>query len=46
MKIKLLDGKLYEQKDLLSKMLDDDFYYGFMHKWAFSSSSIKLLLES
>lgn len=46
MKIKLLDGKLYDQKDLLSKMLDDDFYYGFMHKWAFSSSSIKLLLES
>ena len=25
MKIKLLDGKLYDQKDLLSKMLDDDF---------------------
>lgn len=46
MKIKLLDGKLYDQKELLSKMLDDDFYYGFMHKWAFSSSSIKLLLES
>tara|TARA_R110002020_G_scaffold34108_7_gene104118 strand:- start:2739 stop:3521 length:783 start_codon:yes stop_codon:yes gene_type:complete len=44
--IKLLDGKFYDEKELLSKMLDDDFYYGFMHKWAFSSSSIKLLLES
>jgi hypothetical protein len=44
--IKLLDGKYYNQTELLSKMLDDDFYYGFMHKFAFSSSSIKLLLES
>ncbi len=44
--IKLLDGKFYDEKELLSKMLDDDFYYGFMHKWAFSSSSIKLLLDS
>jgi hypothetical protein len=44
--IKLLDGKYYNEKDLLTKMLDDDFYYGFMHKFAFSSSSIKLLLES
>lgn len=44
--IKLLDGKYYDKTKLLSDMLDDDFYYGFMHKWAFSSSSIKLLLES
>ena len=44
--IKLLDGKYYDKTELLSKMLDDDFYYGFMNKWAFSSSNIKLLLES
>lgn len=44
--IKLLDGKYYDKTELLSKMLDDDFYYGFMNKFAFSSSSIKLLLES
>jgi hypothetical protein len=44
--IQLLDGKFYNRKELLSKMLDDDFYYDFMHKFAFSSSSIKLLLDS
>ena len=44
--IKLLDGKFYDKTKLLSDMLDDNFYYGFMHKWAFSSSSIKLLLQS
>ena len=44
--IKLLDGNHYDKTELLSKMLDDDFYYGFMNKFAFSSSSIKLLLES
>ena len=44
--IKLLDGKYYDKTELLSKMLDDEFYYGFMNTFAFSSSSTKLLLES
>ena len=28
--IKLLDGKYYDKTELLSKMLDDEFYYGFI----------------
>ena len=40
--IKLLDGKQYNKMELLSKMVDDEFYYGFMNTFAFSSSSIKL----
>lgn len=45
-KIKLLDNKQYNKKDLLKKMLDDDFYYGELSSLALSSSSIKLLYES
>jgi len=44
--VKLLDGKNYNQTELLSKMVEDKFYYGFMNTFAFSSSTIKLLLES
>ena len=46
MKIKLLDGKQYEVKDLVEKMADDNFYYGELNKLALSSSSLKLLLQS
>jgi hypothetical protein len=44
--IKLLDGKNYDHKELLSKMDDDSFYYGELNRLALSSSSLKLLLSS
>jgi hypothetical protein len=44
--IQLLDGKNYSKKELLKKMLDDNFYYGELNTLALSSSSIKLLLSS
>jgi len=44
--IKLLDGTVWDEKELTEKMNDDSFYYGEMSKIALSSSSIKLLLES
>lgn len=44
--IKLLDGKVFEKDDLLEKLIDDEFYYGYMSKAALSSSSIKLLSTS
>ena len=45
-KIQLLDGKDYNKKDLLKKMVDDSFYYGELNQLALSSSSLKLLLSS
>ena len=45
-KIQLLDGNVYDTKDLLKKMVDDDFYYGELNQLALSSSSLKLLLSS
>ena len=44
--IQLLDGKTFEEKDILEKMKEDSFYYGYLGKTALSSSSIKLLLVS
>jgi hypothetical protein len=44
--IQLLDGKNYSKKELLKKMVDDNFYYGELNTLALSSSSIKLLLSS
>lgn len=44
--IKLLDGQSWEYNDLLDKMLDDAFYYGYLGKAALSSSSLKKLLQS
>ena len=44
--IKLLDGTTHEEKDLLEKMYDDTFYYGYLGKAAFSSSTLKYLLDS
>ena len=47
MEIKLLNGEKWDSKDLLSKMDDDSFYYGYLNgEKALSSSSIKKLLES
>lgn len=45
-KIKLLDGNYYDKKELLDKMVDDEFYYGELNKLALSSSSLKLMLDS
>jgi len=44
--IKLLDGYYIEKQEVLDKMHDDEYYYGFLGKNALSSSSIKLLLDS
>jgi len=41
-----LDSKIWEVKDLLTKMQSDDFYYGYLSKAALSSSSIKHLIKS
>ena len=44
--ITLLDGSTWDKKELLEKMNDDTFYYGYLSKAALSSSSLKLLLDS
>jgi hypothetical protein len=44
--ITLLDGTQHEEKEILEKMQDDSFYYGYLSKAALSSSSLKLLLTS
>ena len=44
--ITLLDQKEYKRNDLVTKMYDDDFYYGELSKIALSSSAIKLLYDS
>ena len=45
-KIKLLNGVEFEQKDILEKMMQDNFYYGYLGKNALSSSMCKSLIES
>ena len=42
----LLDGTKWDKKELLEKMNDDSFYYGYLSTAALSSSSLKLLLDS
>ena len=44
--ITLLNGEKWDRQELLSKMDDDTFYYGYLGKHALSSSSIKLLQTS
>lgn len=44
--IRLLNGKEFDKKEILSKMMQDDFYYGYLGKNALSSSMCKSLLES
>jgi len=39
--ITLLDNKQWEKKELIQKMYDDSFYYGYLGKTTLSSSSIK-----
>lgn len=40
-----LDGKAWREEELLDKMYDDTFYYGYMGQNSLSSSSIKLLAK-
>jgi hypothetical protein len=44
--IKLLDGRVWDKKELIEKMYDDAFYYGYLGKTAMSSSSLKKMLLS
>ena len=44
--IKLLNGEEFTQEELLSKMDNDAFYYGYLGANALSSSSCKKLLDS
>lgn len=43
--IKLLDGTDWAVDDLVEKMYDNEFYYGYLNKACLSSSSCKKLLE-
>ena len=43
--IKTLDGKEWEEKELLKLMLDDSFYYGYLGKHCLSSSAIKQMIK-
>ena len=45
-KIKLLNGDEFKVSDIIPKMYDDVFYYGYLGKHALSSSSCKKLIES
>ena len=45
MEIKLLNNEVFSKNDVLNKMMDDSFYYGFLGKNALSSSSCKSLME-
>ena len=44
--IKLLNGETFKKEDILKKMDDDSFYYGYLGQNALSSSSCKKLLKS
>lgn len=44
-KYKTLDGKEWGRDEILSKMLDDSFYYGYLGENSFSSTAIKQLLK-
>ncbi len=41
-----LDGVFWDSQELLEKMLDDDFYYGYLGTNSLSSSACKKLLDS
>jgi hypothetical protein len=44
--IKLLNNEVFNKQDILSKMMDDEFYYGYLGVNALSSSASKKLLDS
>jgi len=41
-----LDDKLWQEEELIEKMYEDSFYYGYMGENSLSSSSIKLLSKN
>jgi len=45
MDIKTLDGKVWTQEEIIPKMYDDGFYYGYLGQNAMSSSSFKKCLD-
>jgi len=46
MKIRMLNGEEHDQSYLVEQAHNDDFYYGYLGKVAFSSSNLKKLLDS
>lgn len=44
--ITLLNGEHWGKDEILTQMVDDEFYYGHLGKHALSSSSLKMLLKS
>ena len=44
--IKTFDNKEWQREDILKRMYDDEFYYGYLGSNALSSSSAKKLLQS
>ena len=44
--ITTLDNRVWDKKELLDKMMDDEFYYHYLGRNALSSSAIKKLLDS
>jgi len=44
--IKTFDNKEWQREDILKRMYDDDFYYGYLGSNALSSSSAKKLIQS
>ena len=44
--IMTLDGKFWQYDEILKEMDSDEFYYGYLGKYALSSSSVKTLLDS
>jgi len=44
--IKLLNDEIFKKEDILKKMMNDEFYYGYLGKNALSSSASKKLLDS
>ena len=40
------DGVLWDKQELVERMIDNEFYYGYMGKNSLSSSSVKELLKS
>tara|TARA_R110000772_G_scaffold89748_1_gene185769 strand:+ start:655 stop:1398 length:744 start_codon:yes stop_codon:yes gene_type:complete len=45
MEVKTFDGKVWKQEEILPKMYDDGFYYGYLGQNAMSSSSFKKCLD-
>jgi hypothetical protein len=44
--ITTLDNKIWDKKEILDNMYNDEFYYGYLGKQALSSSTLKMVLKS